>query len=178
MKRSVLIVLVAMAALLAGILSRQHPQLAQPMQNQPLLDFSFPDVAGAPHSITEWQGKLLIINFWATWCPPCLKEIPVFVELQEHYANHGVQFIGIAIEDRAVIEEFMANNKINYPMLAGENAAISISQKLGNLVNAVPFSIVVNRQNQIILIHPGEFNKQQLTKIIENELNSTVLNHQ
>ena len=80
-----------------------------------LPDINFPDVSGNFHSISEWRGKILIINFWATWCPPCLKEIPEFIALQEQYSDIGLQFIGIAIDDQDSVQEYLALNQNQLP---------------------------------------------------------------
>ena len=141
-----------------------HPlEQTSPM---PLPDFNLPDVSGNQHSISEWQGKILVINFWATWCPPCRKEIPEFMALQEQYAAKGLQFIGIAIDDQEPVEEYLATTKINYPILIGGVTGIALAHQLGNSIDAVPFTLVVNRQGQIIHRHPGEFSREQIMEII------------
>ena len=117
--------------------------------------------------MSEWQGKIRVINFWATWCPPCLKEIPEFIALQEQYATKGLQFIGIAIDDQDPVGEYLATIKINYPILISGDTGIGLAHQLGNIVDAVPFTVVVNQQGQIIYRHQGEFSKEQILKIIE-----------
>ena len=92
------------------------------------LTINLPDVFGNIHSISEWQGKILIINFWATWCPPCRKEIPEFIALQEQYSAKGLQFIGIAIDDQDSVQEYLVSTKINYPMLIGGVTGIALAQ--------------------------------------------------
>ena len=166
MKQAVLIIIVAAIALAAGIGVRRLSAPVMDARPSALVDFSLPDLSGTQRKASEWQGKILIINFWATWCPPCRKEIPEFIALQEQYADKGVQFIGIAIEDREPVSQYLKSIKINYPILIGEDKGIELSQQLGNIINAVPFTVVVNPHGQIIHRQPGEFSRDQILAII------------
>lgn len=166
MKATGLIIIAAMLALGGGIMVRGL--LTPPEQTRPttLPNFNLADVSGNQHNISEWQGKILVINFWATWCPPCRKEIPEFMALQEQYGDKGLQFIGIAIDDQEPVEDYLATTKINYPILIGGVTGIALANQLGNRVDAVPFTLVVNQQGQIIHRQPGEFSREQIMKII------------
>jgi thiol-disulfide isomerase/thioredoxin len=166
MKPTGLIIIAALLAVGGGIIARGVLSSAEQTNPTPLPDFNLPDVAGNQHNISEWQGKLRVINFWATWCPPCLKEIPEFIALQEQYAAKGLQFIGIAIDDQEPVKEYLATTKINYPILIGDVTGIALAHQLGNSVDAVPFTVVVNQQGQIIHQHRGEFSKEQIMEII------------
>ncbi len=171
MKIPGLILIAALLALGAGIMARGFLSPTESTKPTPLPDFSLPDVAGNQHSISEWQGKIRVINFWATWCPPCLKEMPEFIALQEQYADKGLQFIGIAIDDQEPVEKYLASTKVNYPILIGDITGIALAHQLGNIVDAVPFTVIVNQQGQIIHQQPGEFSKEQIMKIITPLLN-------
>lgn len=165
MKKTGLIIIVALLALVGGIMAKEFISTAEQTTPTPLPDFNLPDVAGNLHSISEWQDKILVINFWATWCPPCLKEIPEFIALQQKYTAKGVQFIGIAIDDQDAVEDYLVSTKINYPVLIGGVNGIALAHQLGNSVDAVPFTLIVDRQGQIIHRHPGGFSKEQITEI-------------
>ena len=170
MKTTGLIIIVAVLALGGGILAKGFLSPVEQTSPTPLPDFNLPDVSGNLHSISEWQGKILVINFWATWCPPCRKEIPEFIALQEQYADQGLQFIGIAIDDQESVEEYLVSTKINYPILIGARLpALPINWAI---FDAVPFTLVVNQQGQIIHRHPGEFSSEQIMEIINPLLNS------
>jgi thiol-disulfide isomerase/thioredoxin len=162
---------VAVLALGGGIIARGLLSPTDQASAKSLPDFTLPDVSGQPHAISEWQGKLRVINFWATWCGPCLKEIPEFIELQNHYADKGLQFIGIAIDSPEAVATYLNSININYPMLVGDMPAISIAHELGNHIDAVPFTVIVNQQGQIIHQHAGEFSKEQLLEVIKPLLN-------
>ncbi|MFW5443544.1 MAG: TlpA family protein disulfide reductase [Methylococcaceae bacterium] len=165
-KNSFLILFAGSIALTGGI-SAQYLNKTDPIAaNTPSISFSLPDLSGKQRNITEWQGKVRIINFWATWCPPCLKEIPEFINLQNEFRDRGIQFIGIAIEDKKSVKKYLSKININYPILIGKDDGIALSQQLGNIVNAVPFTVVTNQQGQIIHRQPGEFSREQILKVI------------
>lgn len=164
--RMAIIVLVAVLALGGGILVRGMLSTVETSSPVTLPDFNLPDVSGNQHTISEWQGKIRIINFWATWCTPCREEIPEFIALQKQYGDKGLQFIGIAIDDQEPVDEFVASNTINYPILLGGLNGIALAHQLGNIMDAVPFTLVVNQQGQIIHRHPGKFSREQITEII------------
>jgi thiol-disulfide isomerase/thioredoxin len=165
MSKPILLILVAVISLGAGVVARSGwPTVEQPKQALPA--FALTDLSGKQRNMNEWRGKILIINFWATWCPPCRKEIPEFIALQNDYSAQGLQFIGIAIEDKTSVVDFLKNLAINYPILIGENDGIALAHSLGNLSDSVPFSVVVDAQGQVIHRHQGEFSRQQIVEII------------
>jgi thiol-disulfide isomerase/thioredoxin len=171
MKPTGLIIIASLIALGGGIMAREFLLPTEQIKSASLPDFDLPDVEGNQHAISEWQGKIRVINFWATWCPPCIKEIPEFIALQEQYAAKGVQFIGIAIDDQDSVEKYLVATKINYPILIGEVDGIALAHQLGNVVDAVPFTIIVNQQGQIIHRQPGEFSREKILEVIKPLLN-------
>ncbi len=171
MKSTGLIIIVALLAAGVGIIARGFLSPTEQVKPTTLPEFNLPDVSGNQHNISEWQGKIRVINFWATWCPPCLKEMPEFIALQEQYAAKGLQFIGIAIDDQEPVEKYLASTKINYPILIGDVTGITLAHQLGNIIDAVPFTIVVNQQGQIIHRQPGEFSREQIMEVIKPLLN-------
>lgn len=149
------------------LFARHQSQKEQGTQQlTPLPDFSLTDTSGTLRPISTWQGKILIINFWASWCPPCLKEIPLFIELQKQYADKNVQFIGIAIDDPQLVDDYLSFTEINYPVLIAQSEGEALVQQLGNVMKVIPFTLIVNQDNQIIFRHPGELSKEELHKLI------------
>jgi thiol-disulfide isomerase/thioredoxin len=132
--------------------------------------FSFSDTDEKMHSITEWKGKTLVINFWATWCQPCLKEIPEFIQLQTQYSQKNVQFIGVAIDELAAVSHYKNTVAMNYPILiASEWDGFNLAKQLGNAVNTVPYTVVVNPVGQIIYRHAGAVKKDDLIAVFNSK---------
>ena len=123
-------------------------------------EFSLPDQEGVTHKLSEWDGKVLVINFWATWCPPCRKETPAFVDLQDQYGDKGLQFIGVAIDEKDNVEDFADTYGVNYPMLLGDLEAINTSKAYGNRFGTLPYTVIVDRQGKISFIQRGELLKK------------------
>lgn len=132
--------------------------------------FNLRDLNAQWRDVSEWDGKILVINFWATWCPPCLREMPLFVELQEKHAEHGLQFIGIALDQESQVKKFAKQMNINYPVLLGEQDGIRLSRDYGNNIAALPYTAVVNRQGIIVVRHQGELNLKQIQEKVLNLL--------
>ncbi len=121
----------------------------QDLTGKPAPDFSLMDVSGQSRNVSEWQGKVLVINFWATWCPPCLEEIPHFIKLQDKYGDQGLQFLGIALEDVDDVMNFANKLGINYPLLVGEQEVIKLGVKLGNRIGGLPYTVILDRRGNI-----------------------------
>lgn len=171
MKQSGIIIIAAVIALVGGIAVQRFLPPPEETGDTSLPDFNLPDLSGNQHNISEWRGKILILNFWATWCPPCRKEIPEFIVLQKEYSAKSVQIIGIALEEQQPIVEYASSAHINYPILIGGDDGVALAHRLGNSIDAIPYTIVVNQQGQIIHRHPGEFSKEQVLEIINPLLN-------
>lgn len=163
---TVLIIIACLIAISAGVLVQSLSTKDPAAASIPTVEFSLPDTEGKIHQLSDWQGKIRIVNFWATWCPPCLKEIPEFIKLQQQYKDKNVQFIGIAIEDQQAVNSYLKINPTNYPMLIGGDQAIKLAQKWGNIINAVPFSVIINQQGQLIHLQPGELSREKILQII------------
>ncbi len=129
-------------------------------------EFTLRDLDGQLRSVNEWDGKVLVVNFWATWCPPCRREIPAFIDLQETYGERGLQFVGVAIDDPEKVRDYGATYGINYPSLVGENDAIEVATRYGNRVGALPFTTIINREGWIVYRQQGELSKAMAEKTI------------
>ncbi|MDD1605715.1 MAG: TlpA family protein disulfide reductase [Methylococcaceae bacterium] len=167
MKPSEIIIVVAVLALGVGLTTRFFISPADITSPAPLVaEFNLPDSSGKAHSSKEWQGKIRIINFWATWCAPCRKEIPEFIALQTKYADKNVQFIGIAIDEQQAVSDYLKTINSNYPMLIGGDAGMAMTQQFGNRIGALPYTVVVDTQGHIVHQQSGEFSTEQLVKVI------------
>ena len=166
MKTLQLIIIIALLALVAGIGMRMYSQWQIEKQPQLLPTFTFPDLNSTPQSIEQWKGKILVVNFWATWCPSCLKEIPAFIHLQSKYGEQ-VQFIGIALDDVEAVRAFQQKTAVNYPLLiSGDFAGFQLAKKLGNFINAIPYTVVTNHEGVVIYRHSGEMTAKELEVVL------------
>lgn len=118
-------------------------------------------------SLAKWQGKVMVVNFWATWCAPCRKEIPEFIRMQAALEAKGVQFVGIAIDETDKVRQFAKEAGINYPTLIGEFDATELGKVLGNDVGALPFTVVFDRQGRVVKKILGATNESHLTPILQ-----------
>lgn len=128
--------------------------------------FSYPDLDGRQRSHLEFADKVLVLNFWASWCPPCRKETPVFIALQETFADN-VQFVGIAIDDQEPVREFAEAYGVNYPMLLGDVEAVTLSRQLGNRHEGLPFTVVVGTNGKVVMRHAGGLERSALEPVLQ-----------
>jgi peroxiredoxin len=133
-------------------------------------EFSLLDVGKNIRSISEWDGKVLVINFWASWCLPCLKEIPDLVSLQSEYADKGLQVIGIALQKPEELIDFIREYNMNYPVLAGEGPVIAIAEMYGNLIGALPYTVIVDREGTVVYTHAGPMTRVEVETITKGIL--------
>ena len=166
--RVALYAFVALIALGAGLWASSSRQTAVPSVNsaQVLWALSLPDLNNQPQRLEQWRGKVVVVNFWATWCEPCRKEIPLFVKMQEKHAAKGLQFVGISIDQVDKTSEFPRNFKINYPTLIGTFDAVEVSQKAGNQRRGLPFTVILDRKGQIAATELGGVTQEKLDALI------------
>lgn len=140
------------------------------MVNKKIPDFTLPDMNGVKHSIHEWDGKVIVLNFWATWCPPCRKETPMFVAMQEELGTKGLQFVGVAIDDHDKVKDFMDTYGVTYPMLIGVDDAIAAAKAYGNRFGALPYTVIIDRNSRIAFIQRGALEREVAEKTIHKLL--------
>ena len=158
----------AILALVAGIWlaqTRYAPQ-APALPAAALWQLAYPDTQGRPQALSQWRGRVLVLNFWASWCAPCREEIPDFVALRTQYASKGVEFVGIAVDNQANVAQFMQRQAVNYPILIGEGAANNLARQLGNPSGALPYTIVFDREGNIVLKHLGRLPRARLDAVL------------
>jgi thiol-disulfide isomerase/thioredoxin len=165
--KALLLITVASIALIGGIGARNliAPSKAEANPAATLPNFSLPDLSGKQRSIDEWKNKVKVINFWATWCHPCLKEMPEFDKFYQEHSAKGLQVIGIALDDPEPVQEFIDKYKISYPILVSPDEGIKIAHSLGNIVNTVPFTVVADKKGVIVKTHMGTLTADELIKI-------------
>ena len=129
-------------------------------------DFTLVDRDGKPRRLADWQGRSLIVNFWATWCAPCRREIPLLSELQQAYGPEGFQVIGIAADYRDKVVAYADEANIGYPLLIGEQEALDAAAAFGIEVVGFPFTVFSDARGRIVTAHVGELTRPQAEVIL------------
>ncbi len=130
-------------------------------------DFTLTDRDGRPRALSEWDGKTLIINFWATWCAPCRREIPMLNDLAREYHAEGVEVIGIAVDFREDVLQFLQKTPIDYTVLIGEQEGMDAARAFGMETIGLPFTAFTDRTGRIATIHVGELHRPQAEAILK-----------
>jgi len=131
-----------------------------------LPDFVLSDLNGVPRPISDWSGQPILINFWATWCAPCRREMPLLQKLHEEFGNDGLQVIGIAIDRAPDVSAFTIETGITYPILVGQEDAIEVTDGFGLDFLGLPFTVLVDQDGQILKIQLGELHADDLKLIV------------
>ena len=123
---------------------------------------SLVDLAGRTRRLSEWRGRVLICNFWATWCAPCREEIPLLVATRAKYAFAGVEIVGIAIDNAARVRDFSVSFNIPYPILLAEAGGLDLMRKLGNSAGGLPYTVIADRRGDVVHRKLGAFHRDDL----------------
>lgn len=145
----------------------QDPALQTPAGMPATLpDFTLADLEGTPRSILSWPGKSMIVNFWATWCAPCRREIPLLRELQMQHQAEGFQVVGVAVDFRDDVVKFVREIGIDYPVLIGEQDGLDAVNKFGQGSLGFPFTVFTDNHGRIVLFHLGEIKKPEAAVLL------------
>jgi thiol-disulfide isomerase/thioredoxin len=171
MKSARLWLLLGGAAVLAAVVGYRFGVLGKsaetlPAVTVPIFELVLTDLQGQPQSLGPWHGKVLVVNYWATWCHPCLEEMPGFSRLQSKYRNKGIQFVGISIDNAVKIIEFQKTTPVSYPLLIGDIAVMENSATLGNIRQALPFTAVFDSQGHLTATKLGRYAEADLERLL------------
>jgi thiol-disulfide isomerase/thioredoxin len=167
---SLFIVIAVLFTVFGAYLSFKNQQPAK--QANPaiaaLMNANLPDAEGQTHALSEWRGKMLLVNFWATWCPPCVAEMPELVELQNAFADKNLQVVGIGVDSPSNISQFTKKHQISYPILVAGMQGTELSRDLGNLAGGLPFTVLVGPDGQILQTYLGRLDMNKVRADLGN----------
>ncbi len=181
-RTNLLIVMLAIASAVAGLgLSvwlRPAPPLPGERQSSNVLrvgdlreDLALPDRNGTSRRLSEWDGKLVLLNFWASWCGPCREEMPLLDAARARHAARGLEVIGIASEDAGPALAFLRDNDVAYPILINAPGdSIDVSLRFGNTRSVLPYNVLIGRDGRIVALKLGNFDAAGLERWIAPHL--------
>ncbi len=127
-----------------------------------LMQARLPDAENQLHQLSDWKGKVLLVNFWAPWCPPCVAEMPELVELQKEMAQKNLQIVGVGIDSPSNIKQFSEKHHISFPLLIAGMQGTELSRELGNQAGGLPFTVLLDAAGQVRRTYLGKLNMDQL----------------
>ena len=173
--RPFLVIAVVIVALGAGVLyyATQFPaEQAAPVAAQSFApevvqypSFTMPDLDGVDRDFSEWDGRHRLLNFWATWCAPCRREIPLLKEFQAEQGEDGILVMGIAVDFAEDVARYAETAKFNYPVLVGQEEAMAVAESSGVTFIAMPFTMIVARDGELLGAYLGELHRPHLDHI-------------
>lgn len=166
----------ALIALMAGALfyaaripvQVEAPALPQPAQLEAVTHpaFTLPDLEGVDREFAEWDGKHRLLNFWATWCAPCRREIPMLKAFQEEHGEAGFQILGIAVDYPEQVAQYAEATEFNYPILIGQQDAMAVAESSGIEFIGMPFTMFVARDGEYVGAYIGELHQSHLDDVV------------
>ncbi len=129
-------------------------------------DFTLADTAGVKHSISQWRGRPLVINFWATWCAPCRREIPLLKSLRTERARDGLEVVGIAVDFRDAVQQYAREMRMDYPVLVGEQDGLEAIAAFG-MQTVFPFTVFADSKGRIVSIKVGELHEDEARLVLD-----------
>lgn len=147
----------------------QTPQAAAPASDAvaQLMDAALENVDGKPQTLAPYKGHVLVVNFWASWCGPCVAEMPELVRLHDAYKGKGVQFIGIGVDSQQNIQIFLKKIPVDYPILVSGFGGADLARSLGNTAGALPFTVVIDANGVVRSTKLGQIAPSELTRTLD-----------
>jgi len=179
-RTNLLIVLVAIAGAALGLLAGSRiglpPQRDIPANVTVLKtgdlrsDLQLPGTDGASHRLSDWNGKLVLLNFWATWCGPCREEMPLLDHTGAKWADAGLRVVGVAIDDSEAVQQYLRDYPVRYPILIGDSIDPDPSLVFGDTRSVLPFSVLIDRDGKILAQRAGSFTPSSLAEWLQPHL--------
>ena len=114
---------------------------------------------GVSQNLSQYKGKIIVLNFWATWCAPCREEMPELSELNTEYKNKNVLVLGVAVDELNLVKEFSKESPVSYPLFAAENEGMELGSGLGNDKGVLPYTVIINADGSVVDTYFGRINK-------------------
>ncbi len=175
MNRRASLIMLATGAVAAGVgvainWWRTEPSRPAVVSTAALFAATFPDPDGRSQPLAQWRGRPLVVNFWATWCPPCVEEMPALQQVRNEYLGRGVEVIGIGIDSAGKIAEFRDKYRISLPLLAAGAGGSQLNRALGNDSGALPYTVLVGSDGRVRERHLGQIKPEQLRRWLDQAL--------
>ncbi len=175
MNRRASLIMLATGALAAGVgvaVNWWRTETSRPavVATAALYAATFPDPDGRSQPIAQWRGRPLVVNFWATWCPPCVEEMPALQQVRNEYLERGVEVIGIGIDSAGKIAEFRDKYHITLPLLAAGAGGSQLNRALGNDSGALPYTVLISSDGRVRERHLGQIKPEQLRRWLDRAL--------
>ena len=127
-------------------------------------DLALAGIDGVPHRLSDWDGKLVLVNFWATWCEPCREEMPLLDHARAQHAKDGLEVIGVALDESAAVGDYLKQSPVAYPILLGGEGEPDPSVTFGDTRKVLPYSVLIGPDGRIIAQHAGSFSSSHLSR--------------
>jgi peroxiredoxin len=154
--------------LLLAISLLLQPAFAKEGERPGIPDIQYPDLSGTPQNLQQWRGKVLLLNFWASWCSPCLAEIDHLIEYQDKFAAQGLQVVGLGIDEPRKLKNVQRSLQINYPVLAADQReSRSLLKAWGNTTGMIPYTLIFDKQGKIVRAQRGIIDEQIFDTLVK-----------
>ncbi len=137
------------------------------ISSAPLFKSHMADIQAKPQPLSQYQGKVIVLNFWATWCPPCRDEMPELSELQLAYQSKNVVVLGIAVDELNLVQEYLQASPVNYPILIADYAGMDLSEQLGNDHGILPYTVIIDSHGEVIKTFLGRISRPALEPVLQ-----------
>jgi thiol-disulfide isomerase/thioredoxin len=164
---------ISVLALVAGIFS-SHWISQTGLASDPSIKAFFanpwktPD--GKSANSDDWRGKVLVVNFWASWCPPCVEEMPTLDKIAQEYASKNVLIVGIGIDSPSNIRQFLEKTPVSYPIMIGGLDGSALAKQMGNAQGALPYTVIINAKGKSVFTKLGKISEEELKKAINSAI--------
>jgi len=166
---------IASIALVAGfaLASRHFSATGTGASAEALFAQTFNDLDGRPIEMARWKDQIVVVNFWATWCPPCVEEMPDLQRVHDQYADRGVTVVGLGIDSPAALKRFRDQHGLTLPLLAAGASGGELGRALGNPSGALPYTILVDRKGRIVQARLGQVRPAELRGWLDAQIRAS-----